>query len=937
VFSGQGVTLSNVKARSVDATYVSGTGIVTATVVTNGDTFARSLVIPVLRDGASTPGARGAGHYYVTGSTWSDIAAQAACPGGPVVNDVVTISSGSFVGEKRWTGSAWIDNGVVINGKLIVPDSILASAIDTRGLTVKDSTGKVLLGVGVPLDAALAAPGTKNSEADFQPYQSWDFNNTLDGWAVSGGTPTLNATTLTATANTTDLYIRSGVVSVPAINTVVRARVRRVSGTGFDGGVYFQTNAQVSESTNGRVALKSGAIVTGEWTIFEFDASANANWTGTITRIRLELGSNSTDVYEVDWVTVGRMAPGASAMAVADAATTASWANVASKPADSEIMNSALDPKFAGLDTAKVRWDFTGSVEGWSSTGTLALDTTTDPNAVIWTPNAANPVLSVTIPTADRFVGGDYRKVRARIKRLSGTGPWEGNLYYGTASHGHVSTYYATTAIPPNPDQWNIIEWDMEKLEQGGTDWLTNTITTLRMDLVSSNSPASSWAIDWIAVGKFNTGASPALLDKKLDNADTVLKGVLSLDATTVAGLRVGTLTWNAAGVRQSGYGTAMTPAGLVGYRQSNGSLGFKLGTDGEFTLLDKDGGTILTTESTLAQQAASNPNLVPGPRGWSTFYSGAYSWRNGNVVFGNGEYIGLAPASSAGGYIAAESPPCGAPAGATITVSFDASCDSGTRTLSLNFFGPSVDTTAYSTVLTTTFKRYVWTITLPNVADAPKAFLRMWSSAVGAQIIISNIKVEMGSKATPWCDNAITADNAKNRVFIPNLAALTAYVGNMEIGPGGALWQGMSEYSVGTGMWFGQHGGVNKFFVGNLATSAVWWDGSKFNIQSAKIITTFSATIGVLSSRVGNSSTYTTYTIYPTFSGGSGTIKKQWSFSVESGDIKMISAADADYFQFQSRGSDIAAAGYVNLIAVDDTGATTYATRRVSVTYGNA
>lgn len=114
-------------------------------------------------DGVGTAGARGAGHYYVAGSSWSDVVAQAACPGGPVTNDVVTISSGTFVMEKRWTGSAWVENGVVINGKLIVPDSILASAIDARGLVIRDAQGNIVISAG-GLQQGFEAPDTKNSE-----------------------------------------------------------------------------------------------------------------------------------------------------------------------------------------------------------------------------------------------------------------------------------------------------------------------------------------------------------------------------------------------------------------------------------------------------------------------------------------------------------------------------------------------------------------------------------------------------------------------------------------------------------------------------------------------------------------------------------------------------------------------------------------------------
>ena len=157
-FSAVGATLSNAAGRSVDVTYAGKTAIVTATVVSNGDEFKRSIVIPVLRDGASgtgtpgAPGMRGAGHYYATGSTWSDVIAQAACPGStPVLNDVVTISSSTYAMEKRWTGSAWIETGVVIPGGLIVPGTILGSAIKAGTLDLRAPDGSIVIAANAPL------------------------------------------------------------------------------------------------------------------------------------------------------------------------------------------------------------------------------------------------------------------------------------------------------------------------------------------------------------------------------------------------------------------------------------------------------------------------------------------------------------------------------------------------------------------------------------------------------------------------------------------------------------------------------------------------------------------------------------------------------------------------------------------------------------------
>lgn len=170
-FTAVGGTLSNAVGRSVDVTYGGQTAIVTAKVVSNGDEFQRALIIPVLRDGASgtgTPGARGAGHYYGSGTAWTDALANITVPTTKVVGDVVTISGGTFVMEKRWTGSAWVENGVVVDGKLIVPLSILAGSIDTSNLDIKDANGNITFRA----NATMAEQGQINPNL-VENFRSW--------------------------------------------------------------------------------------------------------------------------------------------------------------------------------------------------------------------------------------------------------------------------------------------------------------------------------------------------------------------------------------------------------------------------------------------------------------------------------------------------------------------------------------------------------------------------------------------------------------------------------------------------------------------------------------------------------------------------------------------------------------------------------------------
>ncbi len=77
--------------------------------------------------------------------------------------------------------------------------------------------------------------------------------------------------------------------------------------------------------------------------------------------------------------------------------------------------------------------------------------------------------------------------------------------------------------------------------------------------------------------------ANAALVNKLNKNSDDILGGVLAINTVAVpVGMRVGTIAWNAAGARTSGYGIAMTPQGLIGYNASGTLTFFINGTNGD-------------------------------------------------------------------------------------------------------------------------------------------------------------------------------------------------------------------------------------------------------------------------------------------------------------------------------------------------------------------
>lgn len=331
-----------------------------------------------------TNGSRGAGHYYATGSAWSNALADAVTPGGNVLDDVVTISNGTnFVMEKKWNGSAWVDMGVVIDGKLIVTESITSAQIDTRGLSIKDASGNVILAAGSALNPNYAAPGTKNSEATYSSFLTWDFRNSVDGWGPLYASLTALSDSMRVTSTASDPMIFSPNFSLNGgTYDKIRMKVRRTAGSAWDGALYY-FNANHGDHGSYFCSINDTTVL-NEWVILEWDMAKStipADWYGgTVTRLRIDLGASAADVFEIDWISVGKYAPAPSVTEVTSAATTANWVNVSNRPSDSDIRNNLIDLKDWRLNT---RPNWTPNQEG---------------NAIFPCAPAGTPYLTSSIP-----------------------------------------------------------------------------------------------------------------------------------------------------------------------------------------------------------------------------------------------------------------------------------------------------------------------------------------------------------------------------------------------------------------------------------------------------------------------------------------------------------------------------------------------------------
>lgn len=146
----------------------------------------------------------------------------------------------------------------------------------------------------------------------------------------------------------------------------------------------------------------------------------------------------------------------------------------------------------------KHTWNFNGTDDGFTTGGSATL--TVGSKLLTWAPTVTNPTLNRALTGAEQYVGATATKVRARIRRASGTGAWEGTCFYSTAGHGASTSFRKTISAPADLSVFTIVEWDMAALTAGGTDYVDNTITVLRIDL--SSDAGGTWEIDWIAVGE---------------------------------------------------------------------------------------------------------------------------------------------------------------------------------------------------------------------------------------------------------------------------------------------------------------------------------------------------------------------------------------------------------------------------------------------------
>lgn len=165
-----------------------------------------------------------------------------------------------------------------------------------------------------------------------------------------------------------------------------------------------------------------------------------------------------------------------------------------------------------------VTYDFNGGTDGWTFS---SITTTTGANAIVLDSGGTDPQ---AISPAVSIDGSRYDKVRARVKRNSGA-TFDGTIYYVTAGHAFDAGYRKQIADTTIVGEWVELEWDMAALTAGGTDWVTSTITQIRIDL--GTSAADDFTVDWVSIGRRAAGVSSA----RMGNAEVAISTETSVRA----------------------------------------------------------------------------------------------------------------------------------------------------------------------------------------------------------------------------------------------------------------------------------------------------------------------------------------------------------------------------------------------------------------------
>jgi hypothetical protein len=209
-------------------------------------------------------------------------------------------------------------------------DNALGQRIDT----VAASTASNSVAIGnettarTNADSALASQiATLRAESGgFDSTLNYGFASTTEDWSGTRCTLVVENGRLIVTNDGAGAYLNAPVVSIKGRDhDRIRCRITRRAGSGWTGQVSYATAGHGSSTAYNKIIPNPGLAV-GQTMVLEWDMSQLTNggsdWSdSTITRFYLWISGTAGDVFEIDWIAVGQIAPSASVSSVVDERT----------------------------------------------------------------------------------------------------------------------------------------------------------------------------------------------------------------------------------------------------------------------------------------------------------------------------------------------------------------------------------------------------------------------------------------------------------------------------------------------------------------------------------------------------------------------------------------------------------------------------------------
>ncbi|MRF40133.1 DUF1983 domain-containing protein [Escherichia coli] len=233
--------------------------------------------------------------------------------------DTVTASAGGNAAAIQSEITARTNADTALGQRI---DTVAASSAANSSAISNETTART------NADAALASQiATIRAESGgFDTALNYSFASTAEGWSGTRCSLAVENGRLIVTNTDISAYLNSPVVSINGRDhDRVRCRITRRAGTGWNGQITYVT-ANHASSTSYRKVIPDPGLAVGQSMVLEWDMSqlsaGGSDWSdSTITRFYLWLSASAGDVFEIDWIAVGQIAPSASVASVVEERT----------------------------------------------------------------------------------------------------------------------------------------------------------------------------------------------------------------------------------------------------------------------------------------------------------------------------------------------------------------------------------------------------------------------------------------------------------------------------------------------------------------------------------------------------------------------------------------------------------------------------------------